>query len=234
MRKREEARRPENAAAAGVAEIAETACERRYPAAEPIGRLAPRKPALLLHSCCGPCCAPVIEELAREYAVTVFFYNPNITDRQEYNRRKESQIRCVDAYNERPDRADEVAFLEGAYEENRFYEEIKGLEGEPEGGARCDQCFRLRLEKTAETAKLMGFDCFASALAVSPRKEYRKISEIGRDVCARYGVGFLDRDFKKKGGQQRSVLLAKQYNLYRQTYCGCEYSARNGSEHEIR
>ena len=203
---------------------AEDAGARRYLSAENAVRIDARKPTLLLHSCCGPCGAPVIEELISEYTITVFFYNPNITDRDEYDKRKESQIKFIDAYNERPDRADTIGFLEGAYERDRFYEEIKGLEGAPEGGARCGKCYRLRLEKTAETARLMGFDCFASALAVSPRKEYRKLSEIGRDLCARYGVGFLDRDFKKKDGYQRGVLLAKRYDLYRQTYCGCEYA----------
>lgn len=182
------------------------------------------KPTLLLHSCCGPCCASVIEGLAAVYAVTVFFYNPNITDAGEYEKRLESQKKFIDEYNNRPDRQDVIGFIEGDYEPECFFDEVKGLENEPEGGARCVKCFRMRLEKTAQNALLLGFDCFSTTLSVSPHKSYNAISEIGRDICVRYGAGFLDRDFKKGGAYERGVELAKKYALYRQDYCGCRFS----------
>ena len=182
------------------------------------------KPALLLHSCCGPCSAPVIEELAYEFAVTVYFYNPNITDRDEYIKRLESQKKFIDEFNNRISRPDNVCFIEGEYDPESFLCAAIGFEEEPEGGERCRKCFRLRLEKTAETAILRGFDCFATTLSASPYKNYSAISEIGKDICARYGIGFIDRDFKKNGGYQRSLELSKKYSLYRQGYCGCEFS----------
>lgn len=198
--------------------------EQRFVSTEYAREPAIAKPTLLLHSCCGPCSTAVVEALIPEYTITVFFYNPNITDQDEYEKRKQNQIKFIKAYNEKPNHFDKIGFMEGQYEVNRFIEEVKGLEGEPEGGLRCRKCFRLRLEKAAETARLMGFDCFATTLAVSPRKDYNLLSEIGRDLCTRYGVGFLDRDLKKRGGYQRSVELSKQYDLYRQKDCGCEYA----------
>ena len=182
------------------------------------------KPTLLLHSCCGPCSAPVIEALIHSHAITVYFYNPNITDREEYEKRALSQKKYIEQINCKIDRPDTVAFIEGQYEPENFLNEVKGFELEPEGGERCRKCYRMRLEKTAETAKIMGFDCFAATLGVSPHKNYKTISEIGRDLCVKYGIGFIDRDYKKGGGYQRSLELSKKYSLYRQDYCGCEFS----------
>jgi len=182
------------------------------------------KPSLLLHSCCGPCSAAVIEELIRAYTVTVFFYNPNITDRGEYEKRLAGQKKFIDEYNNKANRPDNVAFIEGEYEPERFLCEVRGLERLPEGGDRCAKCFHLRLEKTAETASLRGFDCFTTTLTVSPHKNHITINEIGRDICARYGIGFLSEDHKQKDGYKRSVELSKEYSLYRQNYCGCDFS----------
>lgn len=189
------------------------------------------KPSLLLHSCCGPCSTSVIDDLIPSYEITVYFYNPNITDRAEYEKRLACQKKFIDDYNGKANRKGSVAFIEGAYEPRLFMDEIKGLESAPEGGARCKKCFRMRMEKAAETASMGGYDSFATTISVSPHKDYRTISEIGRDICARYGVGFIDRDFKKNGGYQRSVELSKAYSLYRQNYCGCQFSK---AENEIR
>jgi predicted adenine nucleotide alpha hydrolase (AANH) superfamily ATPase len=182
------------------------------------------KPALLLHSCCGPCSTSVILDLIHAYRITVFFYNPNITDYAEYQKRVESQKKFIDEYNNEASRVDIVTFLEGEYAPEHFLDAIKGFEEEPEGGCRCKNCFALRLEKTAGTAALSGFDCFATTLSVSPHKNYNVISEIGHDLCTRYGMGFIDKDYKKNGGYQRSIELSKKYALYRQNYCGCEFS----------
>ncbi|MGI6735765.1 MAG: epoxyqueuosine reductase QueH [Anaerovoracaceae bacterium] len=182
------------------------------------------RPSLLLHSCCGPCSTAVIERLAPDYDITVFFYNPNITDEEEYRRRRDAQLQFLRCCNEDPAIPWRIGFREGPYDRRRFYAVSRGLEREPEGGRRCQECFRLRLDKTAETASLLGFDLFTTTLTVSPHKDYRVISSIGRRLAAIYGVGFLDLDFKKKNGFQRSVELSRQYGLYRQDYCGCEFA----------
>lgn len=186
-----------------------------------------RKPALLLHSCCGPCSTAVVERLVDEFDVTIFFYNPCITDEDEYKRRKEAQLKFIEKFNEEKIGITKVGFKEGDYRPAEFFKTAEGLETAPEGGARCSRCFVQRLEKTAETASLNGFDYFTTTLTVSPHKNYKLISEIGRDLALRYGLSFLDRDFKKKDGFKRSIELSKKYGLYRQDYCGCEYSKRD-------
>ena len=186
-----------------------------------------RKPSLLLHSCCGPCSTAVTERLTDEFEVTIFFYNPCITDEEEYRRRREAQISFIKKFNEENMGAARLCFKEGEYRPGEFYKAVKGLEHEPEGGARCSVCFAQRLEKTAETAVLGGYDYFGTTLTVSPHKNYEIISEIGRSIALRYSLSFLDRDFKKKDGFRRSVELSKKCELYRQNYCGCEYSKRD-------
>ena len=182
--------------------------------------------SLLLHSCCGPCSSSVIERLAGEFNITVLYYNPCITDEEEYKKRRAAQIAFIEKFNaERIDLPD-ISFTEGPYEPGAFLELTKGHEEDPEGGGRCGICFRQRLEKTAETAAFMGFDLFGTTLTVSPHKNYEIISAIGRDIAGRYGVGFLDRDFKKQDGFKRSIELSRKYGLYRQNYCGCVYSER--------
>lgn len=185
-------------------------------------------PHLLLHSCCGPCSTAVIERLAPDFNITVFFYNPCITDRDEYEKRKENQKKLINVLNRnRKDREESIDFVEGEYDVADYFERIRGLENLPEGGERCTVCFEQRLEKTAEYAAKEGFPIFATTLTVSPHKDYRLISDIGDRFAEKYNLRFLDRDFKKKAGFQRSVQISKEYGLYRQDYCGCQFSKRD-------
>ena len=184
------------------------------------------KPELLLHSCCGPCSTSVIERLVDEFNVTVFFYNPCITDEEEYRRRREAQIQFIEQFNEENAGRCRIVFREGDYCPGAFFEATAGLGNEPEGGARCEVCFRQRLEKTAAAACISVADYFGTTLTVSPHKDYKLISEIGRELALKYGLSFLDRDFKKKDGFARSIQLSRKYSLYRQNYCGCKYSER--------
>lgn len=188
-----------------------------------------QKPELFLHSCCGPCSTAVIERLIPDYDITVFFYNPNIDEREEYEKRKKTQLQFLTDYNrtlEEMPGACPVKFAEGDYEPKDFYRAAFGLENEPEGGARCVACFRLRLEETAKEAAARGFRLFTTTLTVSPHKNYPLISGIAKDIGQKAGVEFLDMDFKKKAGYQRSVALSKEYGLYRQRFCGCSFSRR--------
>jgi predicted adenine nucleotide alpha hydrolase (AANH) superfamily ATPase len=180
------------------------------------------KRKILLHSCCGPCSTAVIEKLAEEFQITLFFYNPNITDEEEYEKRKAAQMEYLKAYNESTRAEDTVGFLEGPYDREAFYNAIEGLESQKEGGERCEKCFELRMSKTARMADTMGFELFGTTLSVSPHKNYKKILEIGiklEDI-----VKFHNGDYKKDAGYQRSVQISKEHGLYRQRYCGCEFS----------
>lgn len=183
-----------------------------------------QKPKLLLHSCCGPCSTAVIERLTDEFDITIFFYNPCITDEKEYQLRRKAQLEFIEKYNNEHIGQFKIDFKETEYRPTEFFEAVEGLENEPEGGARCTVCFTQRLERTAGEAILSGFDYFGTTLTVSPHKNYKLISDIGRNLALKYGVSFLDRDFKKKDGFRRSTELSKKYGLYRQNYCGCEYS----------
>lgn len=182
-----------------------------------------QKPKLLLHSCCGPCSTAVLERVAEEYEVTLFFYNPNITDPEEYERRKEAQLQVLE-HHRRKHSGQEVSCVEGAYDPELFFEAVTGLEQEPEGGRRCTECFRLRLRETARQAKRMGISFFGTTLSVSPHKNYNLICQIAGEFEEEGQLGFLRQDFKKKAGFQRSVALSKEYGLYRQNYCGCSFS----------
>lgn len=177
---------------------------------------------LLLHSCCGPCSTSVIERLMEDYDITVFYYNPCITEREEYERRKENQIKYIDDVNAKLEK--KVGFLEGDYLPEEYFEVVKGLEDEPEGGARCTVCFTQRLGETLKVAETRGYDLFATTLTVSPHKNYKVISNIGQRLSQDSHVEFLDMDFKKKAGFQRSIELSKEHELYRQRYCGCMFS----------
>lgn len=178
------------------------------------------KPKLLLHSCCGPCSSHCLEILSRHFSVTVLWYNPNIQPKQEFDLRLLNQRKIIDGmpFENR------VEILEIPYDDGEFLEVSKGLEGEKEGGLRCTECFKLRLGKTAKTAKEYGFDYFTTTLTVSPHKNAPLINEIGYDFQAKYGVKYLPADFKKKNGYKRSIELSKMYGLYRQNYCGCAFS----------
>ena len=205
----------------GLAYCGQSQTECRF---DPVGSRLEQK-NLLLHSCCGPCSTAVIERLLPDYSITVFFYNPCITDREEYEKRKAEQIRFIDAVNRQAAGArGHVTFVEGDYDPERYLERVRGLEQEPEGGARCTVCFQMRLARTAAFAAEHGYPIFGTTLTVSPHKDYRRISEIGRTLATEFGIEYLDRDFKKKAGCQRSVQLSREYGLYRQNYCGCLFS----------
>lgn len=187
-------------------------------------KIAYTKTGLLLHSCCGPCSTAVIERLDKDYAITVFFFNPCITDPEEYEKRKAVQKQYLDSINK--GRADEnrIGFIEGDYNKSEFYREVKGLENKPEGGARCAVCFRQRLGATARLAKKEGLSWFGTTLSVSPHKNFSLIQKIGNELADETETNFLGEDFKKQAGYARSVELSKEHGLYRQNYCGCEFS----------
>ena len=178
------------------------------------------RPSLLLQSCCGPCSSYVLEYLTRYFDITVLYYNPNIYPPEEYEKRLSVQKRLI---SELP-RENDIRIMECDYEPELFSDAVKGLENEPEGGRRCEVCFRLRLEKTAELAKENGFDFFGTTLTVSPHKNAQLINVIGLELGEKYGIRFLASDFKKKNGYKRSVELSEKYGLYRQNYCGCRFS----------
>lgn len=181
-----------------------------------------RVPRLLLHSCCAPCSSYVLEYLAPQASITAFYYNPNITEETEYRKRVQELRRLIAA---RP-RPHPVTLLEGAYEPERFFAAVKGLEAVPEGGARCLRCFRLRLFEAARVAAEGGFDYFTTSLTISPLKDAAAINAIGEEAAAAFQVPWLPSDFKKKGGYARSIELSRELGLYRQDYCGCIFSKR--------
>lgn len=177
------------------------------------------KKKLLLHSCCGPCSTAVIERLESFFDITVFYFNPNITESEEYNLRLNEQKRFIaEAYG------DKIKIIEGRYKSVEFFLKAEGLQKEPEGGKRCEMCFAMRLFETAKTAKEKEFDYFCSTLSVSPHKNAEIINSIGEKLCKEFGVKYLVNDFKKENGYKRSVELSEKYELYRQRYCGCIYS----------
>jgi predicted adenine nucleotide alpha hydrolase (AANH) superfamily ATPase len=179
-----------------------------------------RVPTLLLHSCCAPCSSYVLEYLSKYFSITDFYYNPNISPEGEYRRRTDDMERFIKEFPV----VHEVTFLEGNYDPERFFSEVKGLEQEPEGGERCKVCFRMRLEEAAKIAKELGMDYFATTLTISPMKNAALLNQIGEEVAEIYGVTYLPSDFKKKNGFKRSTELSKEYDLYRQDYCGCVFS----------
>ena len=184
-----------------------------------IDRLEGKRPSLLLHSCCGPCSSACLEYLTPHFDVTVFFYNPNIRPREEFDRRLEAQKQLL----ERAPFAQGVKLLVPDWEEEAFLAAAAGLEHLREGGARCTECFALRLEKTAEAARLGNFDYFTTTLTVSRHKNARLINELGEAIAARQGATWLPSDFKKGGGNDRSFVLAEEYGLYQQVWCGCGF-----------
>ena len=178
---------------------------------------------LLLHSCCAPCSSYCLEEVAPKLKTTVFYYNPNLDSREEYEKRKNEQKRLLSETG----LAD---FSDCDYLHEEFEEIAKGYEEAQEGGARCERCFRLRLTRTAERAREDGFDCFGTTLTVSPLKNAELINQLGFEIAEQYGIKYMPSDFKKRGGYLRSIELSKQHELYRQNYCGCEYSKRKEIE----
>lgn len=178
------------------------------------------KPRLLLHSCCGPCSSYCIEALIKYFDITVLWHNPNIQPKSEYDLRLTNQIKLIKEF----EKQGKLTLIEIPYDEQEFFSNIKGLEQEKEGGRRCTECFKLRLTQTAKIAKEQNFDYFTTTLTVSPHKNAPLINEIGFNLAEKYGVKFLPSDFKKKNGYKRSIELSKQFDLYRQNYCGCVFS----------
>ena len=183
-----------------------------------------KKSTILLHSCCGPCSTAVIERLAPNFDITILYYNPNIYPEEEYIKRKNEEIKYINIYNKNNE--SKVNFLDCDYESEKFYEAVKGIEDEREGGARCPLCFALRLRKTASLAKEKNFEYFGTTLTVSPHKNASQINAIGKSLESEIGVKFLEADFKKQNGYLRSIELSKENNLYRQNYCGCEFALK--------
>lgn len=176
------------------------------------------KTRLLLHICCAPDATVVVERLSAEYDLAVYFYDPNIHPEEEYRLRCDEMQKLADRLG--------IPFFEGEYDADRWFGMVKGLEHEPEGGARCAVCFRMRLERAARFAAEKGYRIFTTVLTVSPHKDADLINRLGREAAASHGVEFIEGNFKKKDGFKRSVELSREYGLYRQDYCGCLYSHR--------
>lgn len=177
------------------------------------------KPKLLLHSCCAPCSSAILEFLQNYFDITVYFYNPNITFEEEYYKRLNEQRE----YHEK--RGYSIKVIEGNYNPKEdFFKQVKGLEDRREGGERCFKCYTLRMEATVQKAKELGFDYFSTVLSISPLKNAQWINEIGEKLSEKYGIKFLNGDFKKKNRYLRSTEISREYELYRQDYCGCVFS----------
>lgn len=179
-------------------------------------------PSLLLHSCCAPCSSYVLEYLSKYFKITVLYYNPNISLEEYFHRLNEEKRLIGEMKFENP-----VSILDCTYNSEEFFIVAKGLEKEPEGGKRCEKCFDLRLSFTGKIANENKFDYFATTLTISPLKNAELINQIGEEVAKKYNVKYLCSDFKKKEGYKRSIVLSKEYNLYRQNYCGCVFSKNN-------
>lgn len=180
-------------------------------------------PRLLLHSCCAPCSSYVLEYLSRYFSITVLYYNPNIFPREEYELRKAEQLRLIsEGPWENP-----VTFWDCDWEAEAFSSMARGMEDLPEGGLRCHRCYELRLRKAASLAAEHGYDYFTTTLSISPLKDSQILNQIGEALGKAYRVAHLPSDFKKREGYKRSIILSKEYNLYRQDYCGCIFSKRD-------
>ncbi len=183
-------------------------------------------PTLLMHSCCAPCSSYCLNYLAEYFSITVLYYNPNISPKEEYDKRVQEQIRLIGELSLK----NKVRFIEGNYEPERFYQMAEGMEHLPEGGERCFACYRLRQREAARYAKEHGFDYFTTTLSVSPHKNAQKLNEIGLSLAEEFQIPYLVSDFKKRGGYQKSIEYSRAYHLYRQNYCGCEFSKRQAEE----
>lgn len=174
------------------------------------------RPQLALHSCCAPCSSYVLEYLSKYFEITLFYYNPNIYPKEEYEHRLQEQLRLCGQLNIKTYPCD--------YDPEHYFDYVKGLEREPEGGARCTKCFELRLDYAAALAKKLNIELLATTLTISPHKNAPLINTIGEAIAQKHGIQWLPGDFKKKNGYLRSIQLSKEYGLYRQNYCGCKFS----------
>lgn len=179
---------------------------------------------ILLHACCAPCSSYVLTYLCSTYRITVFYYNPNITERPEYEKRAAEEKRFIDELNRKGIPAYPISYMDGKYDPAEYLNAVKGYESCPERGARCEICFRLRLGESAKAAAEGNFDYFATTLTLSPLKDAKLLNRIGEEEGIRFGVKYLPSDFKKKGGYLKSIELSKEYGLYRQDFCGCVFS----------
>lgn len=184
-------------------------------------------PKLLLHACCAPCSSYVLSLLSKHFLITLFYYNPNITQEKEFEKRYQELEQLI----QKIPHQNPIFLIKGEYEPKTFLELAKPYQEEKEGGKRCYLCYKQRLEKTATIAKEEHFDYFTTTLSISPYKKADWINEIGRDLEKTYQVSYLYADFKKKDGYKKSILLSNQYHLYRQDYCGCLYSKKEREEY---
>ena len=192
-----------------------------------IERKGDARPRVLLHSCCGPCSGSVLEYLTKYFDVTLLWYNPNLYPEEEFGRRFAAQKQMIAALG----LEERVGLIAEDWRSEDYYARITGLEDEPEGGRRCTACFRLRLERCAGIAAERGFDYFCTTLTVSRHKDAVRINTLGEELAGEYGVKWLPSDFKKRNGENRSQELAEKFGVYRQLYCGCEFSLRRRLEH---
>ena len=183
---------------------------------------------LLLHACCAPCSSAVLERLSNFFKITIFYYNPNITNKDEYHKRVLEVKKFISEFKTKY----AISFIEGKYDPDRFFAISKGLENEPERGRRCYKCYKLRLEETARVASSLGYRNFCTTLTLSPYKNSNWLNEIGSELDKKYESNYLYSDFKKKNGYKRSIELSHEYNLYRQDYCGCIFSFKEKLEKE--
>ena len=179
-------------------------------------------PTLLLHACCAPCSSYVLEYLSKYFKVTILYYNPNITDKNEYFKR----LNEIQNFIKKINYTNSVDIMDVEYNPDEYFNIVKGLEKDKEGGIRCYKCYEMRMDKTALIAKLNNYDYFTTTLSISPYKNSKWINEIGEHLQDKYNIKYLYADFKKRNGYKKSIELSKEYNLYRQNYCGCIYSKR--------
>ena len=189
-----------------------------------------RVPRLLLHSCCAPCSSYVLEYLSGYFEITVLYYNPNIYPPCEYELRVNEEESLIS----RMSFVHPVKLVKGAYDPEVFYETVRGLEKEPEGGRRCFKCYELRLLEAARQASAGGYDFFTTTLSISPLKSAEKLNEIGERLGREWHAAYLPSDFKKRDGYKRSIELSREYGLYRQDYCGCAYSVREETYNNVK
>ncbi len=174
---------------------------------------------ILLHACCAICSAyPIFQLREMGFEPVVYFYNPNIFPSEEYKKRLEAERKLCEYYN--------CELIVEEYNQEEFFNKVVGLENEPERGKRCDVCFELRLDKTAQKTLELGFKTFTTSIVISPHKNFQKLSEIGEKIAQKYELEFLSVDFKKKDGFLKTNKIANSLGLYRQNYCGCKYSMR--------
>jgi len=177
-----------------------------------------KKEEVVLHICCGPCATHTLKVLKVDYNIIGYFYNPNIHPKKEYEKRMNNVIKLLDY--------EDFDLFFGDYEIDKWYKDIEGLENEKEGGKRCFVCIKHRLEKTAKFAVKKGVKFFTSTLSISPYKNTKMINKIGEELAEKYDLIFLPENFKSKDGYKKSIDLSKKYNLYRQKYCGCDFSLK--------